>query len=432
MKIFCKIVFFLSVSLFLSSVEAQVTIFSPYTRFAIGDINQSGFGLNRALGGTAVGIRFNNDINYLNPASYSARDTLSFIFDFGLNGSLRKISTSTDEAKFKEVNFGHLAISFPVTKWWGAAIGILPYSKVGYKMTVRKPFLNVENESSEIIYEGSGGLNQFFIGSGFRIGEYISIGGNLSYIFGRINHNRTVNVINSQSGGMRAGTASSVFIDEMTISNVMYSFGLQAFKNFGMNSRIVAGLTFDNKTVLKGDIYSATTAGYVLPTGTADTIKGNAELPARLGLGLSYTYKNKLTFAFDYIYQDWSSSTFFGKSDSLTTSNSFRFGIQYAPVALTEVRRAEYWKRINLRIGGYYNNTYLQINGNQVKDYGMTFGLGIPWKNEKNMLTNTTFNISYQIGQRGSIENGMVKDNYQIFSLGLTMYDFWFIKPKYD
>lgn len=427
--------FTLFISLFFSSIWAQVPTYSPYTRFALGDLNQSGFGMNKALGGTSVGLRLNNQINYLNPASYSAQDTLSFLFDFGINGSIRKISSGTESKSFNEMNFDHLALSFPVTRWWGASIGILPYSKVGYNITERFAYTNFEETGfKEIRYEGTGGLNQFYIGSGFRIGKHLSVGGNFSYIFGRLTRNRKVSLVNAESGSEIAGTASTMFQNEMTMKNALFTFGIQGFKKFGKNHRVVLGLSLDNKTSLKGELNSLTYSNYSIPTDSiiVESGEGKAEIPLRLGTGFSYTYKNKLMLAFDYINQDWSNSTFFGKNDSLTKSDLFRFGLQFSPVGLTEVRRSAYWQRINFRIGGYYNKSYLQIRGNQIEDYGMTFGLGIPWKNEKNLFTNTSFNISYQVGRRGTTEKGMLKENYQIFSVGLTMLDFWFIKPKYD
>ena len=134
----------------------------------------------------------------------------------------------------------------------------------------------------------------------------------------------------------------------------------------------------------------------------------------------------------DYSAQDWSKAQFFGEADSLTASSSIRFGLQYTPVSVDEVRRASYWKRISIRAGGFYNKTYLDINGQQLENYGMTFGIGIPWKNERNLLTKTSFNISYQLGWQGSLKNGLVKETYQVLSIGFTLYDFWFIKPKYD
>ncbi len=422
-------VFLISFSLLLSlATKAQIAINSPYTRFGIGEISQSGSGLNKALGGTTIGHRFGNQINFMNPASYSAQDTLSFILDFGLNGDSRELSTAYENVKRNNFNMGHFAISFPVSKWWGASIGVLPYSRIGYNMVVNGTFLNSEDTYS-IYYEGNGNLTKFYIGSGFRIGKHLSVGSNMSYIFGNYARNRRVRLAPD-----REGTAETFYENTTTLGDVLFNFGIQGFSKLGKNSNLVVGATLDNKTKLNGDFSSLILHNYL----TSDTLQkfenqnGTVTIPLRMGLGGTYTYKDKLMFAVDYISQDWSKARFFGNPDSLAKSTSLRFGIQYIPVALSEVKRASYWKRINFRAGGYYNNTYLEINGNHVKDYGITFGVGIPWRNEKNLLTKTSFNLAYQIGWKGSLNNGLVKESYQVFSVGLVLYDFWFIQRKYD
>ena len=393
---------------------------------------QNGFDVNTAMGHTAVGLRFNNQINYLNPASYSAQDTLSFIFDFGLTGNITKISSPTSSVTYRNANIGHVALGFPVTRWWGAAIGITPYSKVGYNLVFNGNFESTSTDAYNIIYKGNGGLNRFFIGSGFKIGQHIAVGGNASYIFGSIKKTRTASIVNS-SGSIEAGTAETIYSDEIDLKNVMFSFGIQGFTKIGQNSKITGGISLDNKTNLKGSSNMLIYSYYPIISDTIENkISGKIVVPARIGAGFSYSYKEKLLVAFDYINQNWDKSSFFGKKDSVTASSSFRFGVQYTPVSFNEVKRAPYWKHITFRAGGYYNNSYLKINGVQIKDYGMTFGIGIPWKNERNLLTNSSFNISYQLGQRGSYKNGLVKETYQVFSVGFTLFDFWFIKPKYD
>jgi hypothetical protein len=57
----------------------------------------------------------------------------------------------------------------------------------------------------------------------------------------------------------------------------------------------------------------------------------------------------------------------------------------------------------------------------------MSFGMGLPLGGSKTMI-----NLSYELGQRGKIDNVFIKETYGIFSLNLTLYDFWFYKQKYD
>ncbi|MBN2212838.1 MAG: hypothetical protein JW723_01225 [Bacteroidales bacterium] len=407
--------------------NAQVAINSPYTRFGLGEISRQGFGMVRGMGGTSIAHRFSNQINYLNPASFSARDTLSFVLDFGVNGEIRVLSTQYEKVKLKDFNMEHVAIAFPVTRWLGTSIGILPYSRIGYNMMLEGPLSSL-GDNYRVYHEGNGNLNKFYFGSSVRLGKHLAIGANLSYIFGSYERNKRVSL-------PLEGSAETRFINETIVGDVMFNFGVQAFTKFKKGDELTLGVTLDNSTELKGEFSSLKINYYPLNVDTMVSIenqKGEISIPVRLGAGMLYSHKNKLIIAIDYVTQDWSKARFFGETDSLTASSSLRFGLQYTPVAITEVKRAPYWQRISFRAGGYYDQTYLDINGKKLEDYGMTFGIGIPWKNERNLLTKTTFNISYQLGWKGTLDNGLVKETYHVLSIGFTFHDLWFIKPKYD
>lgn len=87
-------IFLLSVFLFIGlSVHAQDETYgtygsySPYSIFGIGDISKEGTAYNKSMGGVGIATRNRRFINYLNPAAVTARDTLSFMADFGLSQS---------------------------------------------------------------------------------------------------------------------------------------------------------------------------------------------------------------------------------------------------------------------------------------------------------------------------------------------------------
>jgi hypothetical protein len=45
--------------------------------------------------------------------------------------------------------------------------------------------------------------------------------------------------------------------------------------------------------------------------------------------------------------------------------------------------------------------------------------------------TRSMLNIGFEIGQIGSIEQNLIRENYINFSLGLTIYEVWFFKRRY-
>ena len=78
-----KIVFVLLFMAFVLELGAQNTVSSPYSKYGIGDNSSFTNTINASMGGIYNGLRRNNFVNYRNPASYSAIDTQSFVFDIG-------------------------------------------------------------------------------------------------------------------------------------------------------------------------------------------------------------------------------------------------------------------------------------------------------------------------------------------------------------
>ena len=48
---------------------------------------------------------------------------------------MTKLSTTTESQSADYASIGNLLFGFPVTGWWKASFGLLPYSATGYKMT---------------------------------------------------------------------------------------------------------------------------------------------------------------------------------------------------------------------------------------------------------------------------------------------------------
>ena len=71
--------------------------------------------------------------------------------------------------------------------------------------------------------------------------------------------------------------------------------------------------------------------------------------------------------------------------------------------------------------------TNLEIKNIQLEQYGTTFGLGLPLKRLKSVL-----HLSVEWGERGTTQNGLLKESYWKTRFGITLNDLWFVKRKYD
>jgi len=92
------------------SVSGQKSLNSPYARYNLGALEPAGSFRSTAMGGLSAGLRDNSAIFYLNPASYSSIDTNSFIFDFGLDYGINKLSDGSTTHFTNDMNFDHIMI----------------------------------------------------------------------------------------------------------------------------------------------------------------------------------------------------------------------------------------------------------------------------------------------------------------------------------
>ncbi|MBN2522860.1 MAG: hypothetical protein JXB24_06275 [Bacteroidales bacterium] len=421
------------------SIFGQNYINNPYSRFAIGDLINTGLGYNRSLGGSSIALRPFNQINYLNPASYTSQDTMSFLFQGGITCRSSLINTNLDQDKTNNLNIEYLTIGFPIAKWWKFSIGLVPYSRINYLF--REYPLAEEYNYISIDYQGDGGFNEFYFGTSYEIKNFLSIGVNACYLFGSLNKERIIDNVDPNTVYTNPDeiVAFTRIQEEYIASDFYFRFGLQAYKTYGEKHTFILGATFDGKTNIKIKENSITNRGF-FKAGLiyVDTFKivndssGSFTMPMKYGLGFSYVYNNILFVTTEFTSQDFRNTAINKEHKNLSKYNSWRFGAEYIPVPFSSRKRASYIERIHYRIGGHFTNTYLNIAGTQINDYGFSIGLGLPWRNPSKLYTYSSFNLSYEYGVRGTTNNDLIKENYHIITIGFTLHDFWFRKPKYD
>ena len=402
--------------------------YSPYSFYGIGDIKNPGFAYNRAMGGIGYGVRTNRVINHINPAALTVQDSSSFMFDFG--GELQNyyISSSTQSTAANSFNISHLAFSFPIWKKTSmvGAVAVMPYSHVGYDITRREtdPQVIVETGDAEYSYKGEGGLNQMVLSYAAKIGKHLSLGTHAHLIFGSID--RYYNILVT-SGNMQNIYNST----SMKVGSFAFTLGAQYEKSLEDDYHLVLGANYqfrNNMKVTQSD-YS-----YVSTSLGTDTIhfseNTNAPLlvPGTVGLGMSLRKGLKWQAGIDYTYRDWSDATFTTPSDkhfTATSSHAVCGGFEYTP-NINDIRY--YIRRISYRAGLYYESTYMQFGDTKIKDYGVTFGAGIPL----GRYNNNTVNMAVELGQRGTTKGGLLKEFYWKVSASISLYDIWFQKIRFD
>ena len=414
-------------------VNAQSDNISPYSRYGIGEIRYSGLTPTLSMGGTGIGFSAHNMANILNPASYSDLDLVTFAA--GVHSDFVKFSTKNNEATDNYTNLSYLNLAFPLRKdtTWGLSLGLLPYSSVGYKIITNDIIANVDYVSR--FYEGLGGFNQVYLGTGFKIGKRISLGANVSYLFGDIEKVRRLEWPNS------ANTFNTRVSNNTSISDIVVNAGLQLKLISKEKENLVFGFiaNFPGEISATRDFVALryTDSGSIVDTVYAEQgLEGNVTLPLNVGAGLMYTRQNiwrerdALSVGVDYSMQDWSTFEAFGFTDSLRNSYRVSLGGQYLP---DESSQATYFQRMYFRFGLRYHQTYLEINETALQEYGITFGLGLPMKPFGLNRAPSYINVGLELGQRGTKDNNLIQEQFARILLGFTLNDnSWFRKRKYD
>jgi len=410
--------------------QAQVTTSSPYSRFGLGNIKGSLLPQFRAMGGISTAVNsvtgFNN-INMQNPASYSAV-TLTTI-DVGMSAGLTSLSRNNlTETSFNST-FSHLAFAVPVSRRSALSFGILPYSDLGYtyRNTVKIDTTNVDQ-----LYEGEGGLSKAYIGYGYRIGDHLRIGANAEYIFGNLLTTRATEYAS-------AGAINAKLQNKNSVGGLNYSYGIQYDFNVGKKTSMTLGYSGSNSGKLNSTQtfyatqYSRDANGNentALDTlSSVDNGKSNLTLPLTHNFGISIKQSDKWLIGADFRMSKWAATSINNINSGLQDSWGASLGGQWTPDATSY---NSYMKRVDYRLGFSYDKTYIQINNQDIKQMGASLGFGFPLPSANAGSAFYKINFTTEVGQRGTLNNNLVKEQYINFHLGFTLNDTWFRKYRVD
>jgi hypothetical protein len=378
------------------------------------------------MGGVSAGVRDNRNIEMANPAGASARDSLTFVIDFG--GELYNIYAASDATRssFNSANFHHLAVAFPI---WGTRCGInfgfQPYTRVGYDIEEHELRPEIISRAGDVRYQyrGEDGLSQIFLNVGYNILPQWAIGVGAKYIFGEINrYYNTLFYSNSYFFGSYANNL-------LQVNDLGYSIGTQYTHRLSGDRRLTLGLTVAPPVALKAteSTYSVTHSLITTVEGYADTAYSNTsdrdlDVPLNVSGGISFSKPDKWLIGADFSWADWSRSNI-GSAADMGLGYDIKLGGYYIPNRY-DVRY--YSRRITYRAGLRYSQTPVQFNGSAIYDRAASVGLGFPLKNMGDV------NLSVSFGTRGTTAGGGVRENYLYCTASITLFEYWFMKYKYD
>lgn len=400
---------------FTVTLSAQEITSSPYSFFGIGVQKFKGTAENRSMGGLSIASD-SIHVNLQNPAGYGALRLTTYTI--GVSHSETTISSNNAEDDLSNTNIDYLAIGIPAGKL-GFGLGIVPFTSVGYQLR------NVD-ELGTSEFSGRGGLNKLFLAAGYQLTENLRLGVEGSYNFGNI-QNRSTNFQNDIQFGTRE-------INRSDLSGFKMKFAAQYEQMLTKKLQLTASASFTPTTDLKSENFRELAiyteyggAEYLSDAREIEVADDEMSLPSEVRFGAGIGKPREWFVGAEY--QRLSSSEYTNRSFELnnveyTDATTYRVGGYFIP-DYNDV--TSYFKRVVYRAGARFGDSGLNINGEDIDEFGISFGVGLP---AGRLLTNA--NLGVEFGRRGTTSAGLVEENFFSVFLSLSLNDRWFQQRKFN
>lgn len=405
---------------------------SPYSRYGFGLLGDGGNAFNKGMAGTAYAMRHGKQVNSKNPASYSAIDSLTFLFDVGLSLQHGNLSQSGRKANAENTSIDYLNMGFRVAPRLGMSLGLMPFSTVGYKTMYEKPLSGTVGEVKQTgTYSGDGGMHEVYGGLGWAPLKSLSLGANIGYLWGNLEHSSTMTFDDSN-----ISTTQQQYQAE--IRTYKASFGLQYVQPLGKKQTLTLGFTYGLGHRVNRTAYfynQMLTSGSVVGGDTA-SVRNAFELPHTFGAGMAWEYGKKWRVGADYTFQKWGdvkfpqvvqqpdgSVSYEARKGQFSHLHRISVGAEYTP----NVDGVKWRQFLRYQVGFAYTTPYTRIDGNDgPRDYQASVGVSLPIINMHN--NRSLLNVAFQYEHVKPRMAGQVTENYFRLSLGLSFNERWFMK----
>jgi len=386
---------------------------SPFSKFGIGDLVDPNPMYLRYMGGVNAAYADNYHINHVNPASLPYLRATAF--DIGISANnLNLEDDQNNTRRYWSGNLEYLTLAFPLQNplnevferekkelRFGMGFSLLPVSRVEYHI--------LNNDTEELIgdfsreFMGNGGIYKVQWGNGFMYKGF-SLGVNLGYQFGKISYDRIIDFEEITAFDNR-------FTNDYSLKGFTYNIG--AIYQYVLNKdEVLKSPTTSAKAINIGiygnsstsfrtessfvnqNIFRGSAAGIVTDTlSVGSDIEGNGTLPGQLGLGVNYYVGGSLSLGVNYVLTTWSNYENDANQEQLSNANKLSIGGFYRP----NIKSFNYRDRIYYRFGATIGQGARSIEQNQLKNYSVNVGLGLPFVYQRKI---SHINLGLEAGKR--------------------------------
>lgn len=399
---------------------------SPYSMYGVGDWINNNHALDKGMGGAGISKTDKGTINFQNPAAVVFLENTTL--DFAIGGNHKNFNIDGTRYSTGSTNLEYLGLGLPLNKHLGLQFSFQPVTHMYYFAQEQHNTTALGNHN--ISYIGEGGLNQAKI---TLAGQWkgLALGVDLGYLFGNFQKAK-----NLQSSDANTSFVNSAFIQNEQIKGLQWGLGAIYHLEMDNHSFLNIGLTAQLKQDFKVDLeeysISSTIMGeqMILDTLKNDILyNGSMSLPTSVGIGVTYGKKDFWSIMLDGNYTNWSEFSNLNNRRAIADQAvGIRLGGQLSPSKDRD--KLSYFHLMEYRLGLFYQQDYLSIDNGQFQTIGAGIGVSLPIRRNYNYFAKV--HLALDAGQRKSNIGTLGYENFINFTVGVSLNDIWFIRPKYD
>jgi len=465
-----KLIISLSFFAVASMLTAQNNTKSIYSSYGVGVFQIQDANAFKGMASSSYGFRHGFKPNLANPLSVAGRKRVDFDFGFEFNTRLQQTTTlqRTDIAG----NVNHLSLSFNTWHFnkkkryknpldttkiltkdrkfrWNTMLGVAPYTAMDYDYAIEG---DTGTFKTLLSVGGAGGLNSVYFNNAFQVLDTtISFGVSVQRLFGSVTESRLKNLLNDSNSigyqqtidqritGMRYGFTAG-YSGRLNLRPDTNKFGEKRPRS-NMRHTLTAGYTLSSNLSSETDIILRSVQDFftVKDTISQSSPKGMITLPSILRLGYGLEHDHKWAWSVDFQSSDLSLYKNTIDTSSMSKMTRLSTGFILNPERSLKLTESIAWyKKVEWSFGAFYQTGPFAVQNNNsltsINEYGISFGVALPMKsrfNSKKTVISYLY-LSTQYSQRGTISDGLIKEDIFRVNLAFNLSDKWFSKRAYN
>lgn len=452
-----KLFICLSIFAFAAALNAQNNTKSIYSSYGVGVFQTQDANAFKGMAASSYGFRHGFKPNLANPLSVAGRERVDFDLGFEFNNRLQQTSTlqRTDLAG----NVNHVSIGFNTWRYnkekkylnpkdttetliknrkfrWNTMVGLAPYTAMDYDYAIEG---DTSTFQSILSVGGSGGLNSIYFNNAFQVLDTtISFGVSAQRLFGSITESRLKNLLSDSASIGYQQTIDQRIKGWRLGFNIGYSGKPKPKSDFWHT--FTAGYTLKSNLSSETDVLLRTVQDFfqVKDTISLSSPSGTISLPSVLRLGYGIENENKWAWSVDFQSSDLSLYSNTNDSSSMNQMTRVSTGFILNPERMLKLTdNLDWYRKLEWSFGAFYQTGPFAVQNNgvlsNINEYGISFGVALPMKsrfNDKKTVVSYMY-LNAQYSQRGTVNDGLIKEDIFRINLAFNLSDKWFKKRAY-